>query len=468
MTKLPQAFGQRDFAVGYSGEIASRRDSGSGGVANPSRLRVAIVGGGIAGLGAALALRDSADATLFEAAPSFGGHAHTVDVTLDGVTHGVDTGFLVFNPRTYPQLIELFGQLQVPVATSEMSFSVQVPQGSGRRRLEWSGSNLNTVFCQRANVFRPGFWRMLRDLRRFNATATLMAQTHDPEIMGLTLGDFLDAQRFSQEFRNWYLLPMLACIWSCPTDRMLRFPVATVARFCHNHGLLQIADRPQWQTVRSGSRAYVERIVERLPDARAASPVLCAVRDPDGQGVAVLSRHGWESFDRLILATHSDQARQLLTDADPDEISVLDAVKYQTNHAVLHTDASVLPRDHRAWAAWNYEAGPLEQGQVCLHYLINRLQPLPWQRPVIVSLNPLGPIAAEHVLGEFKYAHPVLDAGAVDAQGRLARLQGRRNTWFCGAWTGYGFHEDGLASGRAAARAVLASTLVDHLVAQPA
>jgi uncharacterized protein len=430
--------------------------------------RVAIVGGGIAGLGAAHALRGRAEVTLFEAGPTFGGHANTVDVTLDGVSHGVDTGFLVFNHRTYPHLTELFADLDVPVAASEMTFSVQVPRAAGKPSLEWSGSNLNTVFCQRGNLLRPRFWRMLRDLLRFNSLASLTVQAQADTNMQLSLREFLDKHGFSEEFRQWYLLPMLACIWSCPTDRMLRFPAATVIRFCENHGLLQIADRPQWYTVEGGSRRYVDRILEGIDDARASSAVHSAVRDPDGGGVAVLSRHGWERFDRLILATHSDQARALLTDADEEEVSVLDAVKYQSNHAVLHTDTSVLPRDRRAWAAWNYEAGPAEGGRVCLHYLINRLQPLPWTRPVIVSLNPIRPVACEQVLGEFRYAHPVLDTSAVGAQSGLARLQGRRNTWFCGAWTGYGFHEDGLVSGRRAAQSVLTRRIIEAVSAQPA
>jgi predicted NAD/FAD-binding protein len=424
-------------------------------------MRVAIVGSGVAGLAAAHALRHQAEVTLFEANPCFGGHAHTADVTLGGVTHGVDTGFLVFNQRTYPRLIKLFGELGVATAASDMSFSVQVPRPAGRAALEWSGSSLNTVFCQRGNLLRPRFWRMLRDLLRFNSLATLMAQAQADALMRLSLQEFLDSNRFSREFREWYLLPMLGSIWSCPTDSMLRFPAGSVIRFCHNHGLLQIADRPQWYTVAGGSRNYVDKIIAGLADARLATPVRSIARDDSG--VVVLSRRGWERFDRLVLATHSDQALSLLSDPSREERSVLGAVKYQSNRAVLHTDTSVLPRDRRAWAAWNYQAGPPGSGSVCLHYLINRLQPLPWRQPVIVSLNPAHAIAKQHVLGEWEYAHPVLDAAAAGAQARLRGLQGRSHTWFCGAWTGYGFHEDGLASGQGAAAALLAHQPIDAL-----
>lgn len=425
-------------------------------------MRVAVIGGGVAGLAAAHALRNKAEVTLFEAGRHFGGHAHTVDVTLGGVTHGVDTGFLVFNRRTYPRLVELLAELGVATAASDMSFSVQVPTATGGPGLEWSGSNLNSVFCQRGNLLRPRFWRMLRDLLRFNKLATLMAQAQADGLMRVSLQDFLDTHRFSREFRDWYLLPMLACIWSCPTAAMLRYPAGSVIRFCHNHGLLQIAARPQWYTVAGGSRGYVARIVEGLADARLGIPVRSVARTDSG--VMVLSRRGWEGFDRVVLATHSDQALSLLSDATFEERAALGAVKFQSNRAVLHTDTSVLPADRRAWAAWNYQSGPWGSGRVCLHYLINRLQPLPWRQPVIVSLNPVQDIQPRQVIGEYEYAHPVLDATAVRAQKQLASLQGRGRTWFCGAWTGYGFHEDGLASGLAAAAAILARQPIDALV----
>ena len=414
-----------------------------------------MIGSGIAGLAAARKLSASARVTLYEAADYFGGHTHTVDVSLDGVTHGVDTGFLVFNERTYPKLIALFAELGVATAASDMSFSVQVPDAD----LEWSGCSVDTVFAQRRNLVRPAFWNMLREIARFNRLATALA--NDTSTTGLAaldmpIGDFLDAHRFSKPFRDWYFLPMIGCIWSCPTDQMLRFPVATMIRFCHNHGLLQIADRPQWHTVRGGARNYVVKMLETIPDARPGTPVRRVARLRGG-GVDVATDAGTSRFDAVVLACHSDQSLALLADASDDERSVLGAVRYHHNRAVLHTDAGVLPRRKRAWAAWNYTRAAShgsEQAAVCLHYLLNRLQPLPFSTPLIVSLNPVSEPAAATVHAEFHYAHPVFDHAAIAAQQRLPMLQGRRDTWYCGAWTGYGFHEDGLRSGLAVGAAV--------------
>jgi len=424
--------------------------------------RIAVVGAGIAGLGAAHTLSGPARVTLFEAADWFGGHAHTVDVTLPVgdrlVTHGVDTGFLVYNDRTYPNLINLFAQLGVPTAESDMSFSVQVPAAlAGGRPLEWSGSSLATVFAQPRNLVRGPFLRMLADILRFNAVASRLARRGDDAGLAQPLGDFLDAHRFSAAFRDWYLLPMTGCIWSCPTGQMLAFPVGTLIRFCHNHGLLQISDRPQWRTVAGGARQYVARIVERLTDVRLATPVRRIERLTDG-GVRVLTDDRAERFDEVVLATHAPQALALLADADAAEQETLAPLRTHDNLAVLHTDASVLPARRSAWAAWNYERAvreASERGHVCLHYLINRLQPLPWPQPVIVSLNPVRNIEARHVIGQWRYAHPVFDLAAVAAQRALPGIQGRRHTWFCGAWTGYGFHEDGLRSGLTVAGALL-------------
>lgn len=416
-------------------------------------MRIAVIGSGIAGLAAAHALRGRTHVTLFEADRRFGGHAHTVDLTLDGVTHGVDLGFLVFNHRTYPGLTRLLAQLGVPTTPSDMSFSVQVPGAFGRHPLEWSGTNLSTVFSQRRNLARPAFWHMLGEIRRFNALGRSLArQTIDP---ALSLRQFLALHGFSAEFRDWYLLPMTGCIWSSPVAAMLDFPAATLLRFCDNHGLLQVTDRPQWHTVTGGSRDYVRRIVAGVPDARVATPVRQVRRDAGG--VLVSTDSGTEYFDRAIVATHPDQALTLLADATADERRVLGAIRYQPNRAVLHTDASVLPRRRSAWAAWNYESGaPGGDARVCLHYLINRLQPLPWRQPVLVSLNPLRPIAPGSVVLEREFHHPVFDAHASAAQAELPGLNAAGAVQFCGAWAGYGFHEDGLRSGQAAAVRVLA------------
>ena len=412
--------------------------------------RVAVIGSGISGLSAAHALSGYARVTLFEAGSYFGGHTNTVDMTIDGVTHGVDTGFLVLNERTYPQLLKLFRELGVEIAKSEMSFSVQVPSHGTARDLEWSGCDLNTVFAQRSNLLRPRFWRMLVDLMRFNKLATALAASGEVDALDQPIGEFLTEHRFSAEFRDWYFLPMIGSIWSCPVDQMLRFPVATMLRFCHNHGLLQVANRPQWYTVRGGARTYVNKMLKAVPDARLNTPVR-SVRRVDG-AVLVATDAGTEHFDEVVLACHSDQSLALLADASPAEAQVLGAIRYQRNRAVLHTDTSLLPKRRKAWAAWNYEraaSGSRDEASVCLHYLLNRLQPLPFSAPVVVSLNPLTDPRAETIHAEFDYAHPVFDMAAIDAQRRVPALQGNRHTWFAGAWTRYGFHEDGLMSGLA-------------------
>lgn len=428
-------------------------------------MKVAVIGSGIAGLSAAHRLAPHAAVTLFESGDHFGGHTHTVDVCLPTpqgpVSQGVDTGFLVYNERTYPTLIALFRELGVETARSDMSFSVQAPLAGGGA-LEWSGSNLRTVFAQRSNLLRPAFLGMLRDLLRFNQLTTRIAQAGTETEMQQPLGEFLRMHRFGDAFCNWYFLPMMGCIWSCPTTQMLQFPVATMIRFCHNHGLLQISNRPQWWTVRGGARHYVDKILARIADKRLRTPVRRVRRlaPSEGGGVDVSTATGTEHFDRVVIATHSDQALALLADPSPAERATLGAIRYHDNRAVLHTDSRMLPRRRAAWAAWNYEsAASRPQGSddphVCLHYLINLLQPVPWQQPVVVSLNPLRPIRQEHVLGEFAYAHPVFDAAAIRAQQRIAALQGQADTYYAGAWLGYGFHEDGIKAGQAAARQLL-------------
>lgn len=415
--------------------------------------RVAVVGSGISGLAAAYELSSDARVTLFEAGGYFGGHTNTIDLRIDGVTHGVDTGFLVFNHRTYPNLLRLFAELGVETAPSDMSFSVQAREHD----LEWSGSDLNTVFAQRRNLLRPRFLKMLSEIVRFNRLATAIAEAAAEGALAEPIGEFLDRHAFGNDFRDWYFLPMIGCIWSCPTDQMLRFPVATMIRFCHNHGLIQVNDRPQWHTVKGGARNYVEKMLPRIADARVSSPVFEIRRDAGG--VAVTSTAGTERFDEIVLACHSDQALALLADASDDEREVLGAIRYQPNRAVVHGDASVLPKRKLAWASWNYVRSPdrgREQAAVCLHYLLNRLQPLPWTTPVIVSLNPETEPAPATVFREIEYAHPVFDLGAIEAQRRIPALQGRGRTWFCGAWTRYGFHEDGLSSALDVVRALRA------------
>lgn len=424
------------------------------------RMKLAIVGSGISGLAVAHTLKDQADITVFEAGDYFGGHTHTVDITLPTpqgpVTHGVDTGFLVFNERTYPNLINLFAELKVETAASDMSFSVKVPGAYKGQTLEWSGTDLNSVFAQRGNLINPKFWRMLADVVRFNALCTRIAKEQREKDLQQPLSDFLRTHKFSEPFRDWYFLPMLGCIWSCPTDQMLQFPVATMIRFCHNHGLIQVTNRPQWFSVVGGARNYVDKILAGVHDKRLNTPVRLIERD--AQGVRIVTDSQSERFDQVVIATHTDQALSMLREPSPYERSLLGAIRYQDNRAVLHTDASVLPANPKTWAAWNYEravSSERESSRVCLHYLLNRLQRIPFEQAVVVSLNPLQPIDPATVVGEYDYAHPVFDMAAIEAQKRLPLLQGQHHTWYAGAWTGYGFHEDGLKSGLQVGRSLL-------------
>jgi uncharacterized protein len=414
-------------------------------------MRIAIVGAGIAGLGTAWLLRQQGHAvTLYEANDYLGGHTHTVDVTLDGVTAPVDTGFLVFNDRTYPHLVALFDELGVASAASEMSFSVRVDA----LNLEWAGTNLAALFAQPGNALRPDYWRMLADILRFNRETTAMVGCGS--IRNVSLGEYLASERYSAPFRNWYLLPMAAAIWSSPKREILQFPLPTFVRFCHNHGLLQVRDRPRWRTVAGGGREYVARIAARLPDVRLATPVTQIRRDARGVDVTAAGRT--ERYDEVVLACHSDQAQWLLADPSHAESRLLSRVRYQPNRVVLHTDTALLPRSRRAWSAWNYLAAGDAAGEhpVAVSYLINRLQPLPFRTPVIVTLNPPFEPDPAKVLQEFEYSHPLLDGAALSAQAAFELLQGQRHTWYAGAWLGYGFHEDGLASAHAVARGIAA------------
>ncbi len=413
------------------------------------KQRIAVVGAGISGLASAWLLGRHYDVTLFEAGSYLGGHTNTVDVTLEGRTHPVDTGFLVFNEKTYPNLIALFALLGVDSVETEMSFAVSLENPD----LEWAGSSLATVFGQKRNLLRPSFWSMLSDILRFNRESTAWLAAHPDNQR--CLQDFLTEGRYSAAFADWYLLPMAAAIWSCPTGQMRDMPLATFIRFCNNHGLLQVFDRPMWRTVLGGGRQYVEKIASQLDDIRLNCPVTAISRE--ATGLRVSHAGGSEHFDEVVMACHSDQALAILGFAASDaQREVLSAIRYQPNRAVLHTDPALLPRDRKLWSAWNYFAGSGEPGAqpVGVSYLINKLQPLPFSTPVVVTLNPAREPDPAKVLAEFDYAHPIFDGPAIAAQQKLADVQGENGIWLAGAWGSYGFHEDGLKSALRVANAM--------------
>ncbi|MBB4862152.1 putative NAD/FAD-binding protein [Pseudomonas nitritireducens] len=403
-------------------------------------MRIAIIGSGISGLTCAYLLARRHEVSVFEASDWIGGHTHTVDVDWQGRRYAVDTGFIVFNDWTYPCFIQLLERLGVASRPTEMSFSVHDP-ASG---LEYNGHDLGTLFAQRRNLVSPGFWGMLRDILRFNREALedLAAQRIPP---ALTLGDYLRSGGYGQRFVEHYIVPMGSAIWSMSRARMLDFPLQFFVRFFANHGLLSVSDRPQWRVVEGGSRSYVAPLSEGFRQRiRLSCPVHRVKRD--GQGVEVLSAAGSERFDKVVFACHSDQALALLEAPTVDEQGVLGALPYASNEVILHTDTRLLPRRRRAWASWNYRLGGPEHAPAALTYDMNLLQGIDAPVTFCVSLNQGERIDPAKVLARFDYAHPQFSLPGIAAQAQRGQLQGRQHSYFCGAYWGNGFHEDGVVS----------------------
>jgi predicted NAD/FAD-binding protein len=409
-------------------------------------MRIAVVGSGIAGLSAAWLLSRVHEVVLFEADARLGGHTDTHAVDVDGQSLQVDTGFIVHNPAHYPLLTRLFDELGVASQPTTMSFSVQ-DAASG---LEYNATDLDGLFCQRRNLASPRFWGMLRDLSRFYREAPALLD-HPGE--GPSLGDYLQAHGYGAAFRDQHLIPMASALWSSPAAGILGFPAKYLVQFMANHQMLQISGRPAWRVVQGGSRRYIEALAARWRvQVRVSSPVRGVRRD--AQGVELTLDAGSERFDQVVLACHSDQALALLQDASDAEHAVLGAIPYQANDTVLHTDASLLPRRRKAWAAWNAYL-PADPAQACtVSYCMNLLQGLPVATPLVVSLNRSQDIDPARVLVRRAYHHPVYSHASVAAQARKQEIQGQRGTWFAGAYWGWGFHEDGIRSGVEVARAL--------------
>ncbi len=405
-------------------------------------MKIAVIGSGISGNAAAWSLSHDHDVTVYEKRERLGGHSATVEVEHNGRLIPVDTGFIVYNETNYPLMTAMFDYLDVHTKKSNMSFSVSLDKGS----LEWCGTGLKGVFAQKRNIFSPPFLLMLREIFRFNKKA---AEDYDRGILkDLSLEEYLDKARFSERFRNNYLIPMTSAIWSTPSRKMLDFPAESLLGFMKNHSLIQ-KKRPQWRTVSGGSREYVKILrANTHANYRLNAEVVSVVRTNEGVLVEDITG-GKELFDEVVLGCHSDQALNIIKDKTEDETSILEDVEYISNDVWLHSDPKLMPRKRDAWAAWSYMGtrNSRDERDVSVTYWMNALQGIPNEHPIFVTLNPLEEPDPALVHGHYQYSHPLFDKKAIDAQKRLPSIQGKKNLWFCGAWCGYGFHEDGLRSG---------------------
>lgn len=411
-------------------------------------MKIAVIGSGISGNATAWALSKTHDVTVYEKRERLGGHSATVDVEFDDITIPVDTGFIVYNESNYPNLIKLFDHLDVKTSKSDMEFSVSLDNGN----MEWKGGKkLSGVFAQKRNMLSPAFLKMLREIFRFNKRA--QEDLESGALCGLTLNDYLQKSGFSNRLKNDYLVPMTSAIWSTPSTKMLEFPAESLIQFMKNHSLIQ-SKRPNWRTVTGGSRQYVEKLTQDTnADFRTNCEVISIERFDDAVFVTDINGHQ-ERYDEVVLASHSDQSIKILKDSSAKEREILSSVQYVQNDVWLHRDTSLMPKRKKAWAAWNYigNKNVMDDRDVSVTYWMNKLQNIDEDYPLFVTLNPLKRPAEDLTVKRFQYAHPLFDTAAINAQTKLSEIQGKNKIWFCGAWTGFGFHEDGLKSGLSVAR----------------
>ena len=408
------------------------------------RLNIAVIGTGVAGMSAAWLLNQAHRITVYEKHDRVGGHSNTVDAPTDQGSTPVDTGFIVYNERNYPNLTALFDHLGVPTKETEMSFGASLDRGA----FEYSGTNLNGVLGQRMNITRPRFWRMIRDILSFYRVAPQLLD--DPAFDDISLGDYLADSNFADSFIDDHLLPMGAAIWSTTAAEMKAYPVKAFIRFFESHGLLTLSDRPQWRTVDGGSREYVRRLTAPYRD-RIVFGGARSVRRTANEVLLEDAAGNVTAFDHVVLATHADEAGAMLVDSDDRERGLLEEWRYTPNRAVLHRDASLMPKRSRVWSSWNFIGDADEGGEnrLCVTYWMNRLQSLETDDPLFLTLNPIREPAVGSIIREFDYAHPFFDAKTLATQPELWSLQGHRRTWYCGSYFGSGFHEDALQSGLA-------------------
>ena len=412
-------------------------------------MKIAIIGAGISGLTTAYYLKQHHQVSVFEVADKIGGHTATVDVRHQGRDYAIDTGFIVFNDWTYPNFIELMDELGVDSQPTEMSFSVRC-ESTG---IEYGGNNLNAMFAQRRNLLRPSFHKMIRDILKFNREAIRDLDSGDIS-QATTLGEYLSANQYGEAFIYQYILPMGCAIWSASTDRMIDFPLRFFVQFFKSHGLLSVNNRPQWRVIKGGSRSYLDPLVAGFSESILTNANISRIRRLGDTVELIMSDGQVMAYDHVVLACHSDQALSLLGDASLAERRALEAIPYQQNEVVLHTDENLLPRRRAAWSSWNYLLRERFQERAILTYNMNTLQGIKSDSTFCVTLNATESIAPEKIIDRFNYSHPVFSLDSVQAASRIEEINGNNNTWFAGAYLGNGFHEDGVVSGRQVATAI--------------